>query len=113
MEHGDSQAANDDRRKRPTVRDLIRLAAIALAITAVVKELRKPTDQRTWHGTVATVVPYDFRSPTMERIRARLWNPEGPLVNPQVFGVGWTINFGAVFARLRSCAQAMQTGVKS
>ena len=38
--------------------------------------------------------PYDFRRPTAERARSRLWNPDdGRLFPPKGFGWGWTINF--------------------
>ena len=88
--------------RRISVRDVISAAAFVLALIAVVKELRKPSDQRSWHGVVAGFVPYDFRPPTFERAKERLWNPRGPLLSSQVFGVGWTLNFGALMARLRS-----------
>ena len=84
-------------KKRGGFRSLVRLVAIALGIAAVVKELRRPADERTWNGTVA--VPYDFRMPTLERAKERLWNPEAPsFVGPRVFGVGWTLNVGKVWA---------------
>ncbi len=38
-------------------------------------------------------IPYDFRKPTLERIRERMWNPEDErVIVPRVFGVGWTLN---------------------
>ena len=43
-------------------------------------------------GTVLGM-PYDFRRPTMDVIRTRMWNPGGPMMPPKVFGVGWTLNF--------------------
>jgi hypothetical protein len=74
---------------------LIRLVTIALAVVAVVKELRTPRDEREWNGVVVGFVPYDFRVPTAERIMERVWDPDGPrLINPRVFGVGWTLNIG-------------------
>jgi hypothetical protein len=63
---------------------------------AIVQELRKPPYERTWHGKVAEFVPYDFRVPTVERLRTTYWNPDGPLLSSKVFGVGWAPNFGAV-----------------
>ncbi len=58
------------------LRRLLRVAVIGLFVAAVATELSKPEDQRTWHGRVGGVVPYDFRPPTWERIRAAYWNPE-------------------------------------
>lgn len=89
-------------KRKPRIRSLFRLAAMALTATAVAQELRKPAGQRTWHGQVGGVVPYDFRRPTLERVRAALWNPDSErLVTPQVFGVGWTLNVGRVIRLLR------------
>lgn len=46
-------------------------------------------------------MPYDFRPPTAERISARWWNPADPRVlMPRVFGMGWTVNFGAAAVRM-------------
>ncbi|MCF4120973.1 DUF5808 domain-containing protein [Antribacter sp. KLBMP9083] len=88
--------------RRGGLKKLISLVAMALTVAAVVKELRTPADERTWNGKVAAVVPYDFRVPTLARIRERLWNPEGEhFVGPRVFGVGWTINVGKVVAVVR------------
>jgi hypothetical protein len=86
-------------RKRGGLRDVVRLIAIALTVAAVVKEMRMPKAERTWHGTVAAVVPYDFRVPTLQRIKERLWDPEASsVVGPRVFGVGWTVNAGKLWA---------------
>ncbi|HLZ07790.1 MAG TPA: DUF5808 domain-containing protein, partial [Chloroflexota bacterium] len=63
----------------------------------IVQELRKPAAERTWHGTVAGIFPYDLRVPTGERIRATFWNPDNPnIIVPTLFGVGWTLNAGAL-----------------
>lgn len=46
-------------------------------------------------------IPYDFRLPTPQRIRDRLWNPEDErLFTPRVFGWGWAINFHAAARKL-------------
>jgi hypothetical protein len=75
---------------------------VGLAAAAVVKEIRTDPAERTWNGVVAGFVPYDFRLPTLERFRARVWNPEDEhWVNPRVFGVGWTVNLGRVVAVVR------------
>jgi len=69
------------------------MAVVGLFVAAVATELSKPEDQRTWHGTIGGVVPYDFRPPTWERIRTAYWNPESDrLFSDRVFGVGWAVN---------------------
>ena len=75
------------------MRRLVRVAVVALVVAAVVTELRKPEDDRTWHGRVGGVVPYDFRPPTWEKIRNAYWNPNSDeLFSDRVFGVGWAVN---------------------
>ncbi|WP_421740279.1 DUF5808 domain-containing protein [Cellulomonas sp.] len=81
---------------------LIRLITLALAVAAVVKELRRPADEREWHGQVAGFVPYDFRVPTVARFKERMWDPEGAhVISPRVFGVGWTLNAGRIVELVR------------
>ena len=47
-------------------------------------------------------IPYDFRKPTWQRIKARVWNPESDkLVAPHVFGWGYTLNVHALLRRIR------------
>lgn len=72
---------------------LLKWVAWGLVGAAIAQELRTPPDERRWHGTVGGVVPYDFRMPSAERVRNAWWDPDGPLVRPMAFGVGWTINF--------------------
>lgn len=92
--------------KGHTLSDLVRLAALAALASAVVKELAKPKAERTWHGTVARVVPYDLRKPTLERLRERMWAPEDEqLIKPHVFGVGWTVNLGRVVALAKAARE--------
>lgn len=76
--------------------NLWRCVLAIIGIVAVVQELRKPPQKRTWHGRVADLVPYDFRKPTMDRVRETYWNPEGPVISGKVWGVGWAPNVGAV-----------------
>ena len=84
------------------LRKLIKWTAIALAVVAIVEQLRRPSEERTWEGTVIGFVPYDFRPPTIERARSRWWNPDEPrLFVPQVFGVGWTINLARLVGLVR------------
>src|SRR5437667_9377602 len=75
------------------IRRLMRLTAVALVVGAVATELSKPEAERTWHGRVIGIVPYDFRPPTWDRIRDAYWNPASDrLFSDRVFGVGWAIN---------------------
>ena len=76
---------------------LFQLIMVGLVVAAVTKELQKDKEDRTWHGTVAGFVPYEFRVPTVARVRERVWDPEGEhLLSPHVFGVGWTVNVGRI-----------------
>jgi len=92
--------------------------AIGLAAAAVAREMEKPPEERTWHGKVAWIVPYDYRLPTLRRIRDTYWNPEDPhILTSQVFGVGWTVNLHALFHRLANmlcwCSGQQSTSTKS
>ena len=47
-------------------------------------------------------IPYDWRRPTVARLRERVWNPDDPRVfTPKTFGWGWDINFGRLWRLLR------------
>ena len=83
----------------------LKLLAAGLVIAAVIKELRLPKEERTWHGALAGFVPYDFRMPTVDKIKRTFWSPDGAIVVNGVFGVGWNINLGAIVARLRSLSR--------
>ena len=84
------------------IRKIIRWTAIALVALAIGDQLRRPSEDRTWEGTVVGFVPYDFRMPTVERARSRWWNPDEPrLFVPQVFGLGWTINVARLIGFVR------------
>lgn len=75
------------------LRRLVRLTVFGLVVAAVASELVKPEAERTWHGKVFGVVPYDFRPPTWQRIREAYWNPNSDrLFSDRAFGVGWAIN---------------------
>ena len=75
------------------MRRAIRLAVVGLVVAAVATELTKPEEERTWHGRVGGIVPYDFRPPTWDRIRNAYWNPDSDhLFSDRVFGVGWAVN---------------------
>lgn len=87
--------STDNKKQAPSPRDLWRLILAVVGVIAIVKELRKPKEQRAWHGEVS-VFPYDFRMPTFERVRETYWNPDGPIVSGKAFGVGWAPNFGVL-----------------
>jgi hypothetical protein len=45
-------------------------------------------------------LPYDWRRPTRQRLRQRIWNPDEPRVLvPKAYGWGYTINFAALLRR--------------
>jgi hypothetical protein len=72
-----------------------------LLIAAVVRELRLPKEERTWHGHLFGKVPYDLRRPSLDRLKTALWNPrDAHLLVPTALGVGWTINLAALRTRL-------------
>jgi|GEM_PF-530474 len=46
-------------------------------------------------------LPYDWRVPTASRVARRWWDPLNPqIVVARVFGIGWTVNYGALAVRL-------------
>ena len=80
---------------------LLRLLAWLAFFGAIYQELRRPPQQRTWHGKVAGVVPYDFRLPTLGRLRDAYWAPDSDHVfSEHVFGVGWAVNIPVALRRL-------------
>ncbi len=71
---------------------MIRTLAWLAFFAAIYQELRKPPEERTWTGKVAGVVPYDFRMPTIERVREAYWDPASDRVfTEKVIGVGWAV----------------------
>lgn len=84
------------------------LIGIGMLAAAVVTELRKPQQQRTWQGHIGGVVPYSFRPPELREVQRTLWNPESDQVLvPRSFGVGWSVNFAALYRWLRRTAQQL------
>jgi hypothetical protein len=80
---------------------LIRTLAWMLLAAAIYQELRKPPEARTWNGKVAGMVPYDFRVPTLDRLREAYWDPDSDEVfSENVFGVGWAVNVPVAARRL-------------
>ena len=86
------------------MKDLFKLirAAVWLAFFgALYQELRRPPGERTWHGKVAGVVPYDFRIPTITALREAYWAPERDVIfTEKVVGVGWAVNLPVAARKL-------------
>src|SRR5712691_9902633 len=75
---------------------------VGLLGAAVATELRKPQEERAWHGKLAGIVPYELRRPTFQRVRETYWAPaDAHVVKPAVWGVGWTLNVGRVVQMIR------------
>ena len=70
------------------IRRVLFLLLLAGIAQAVVEQLRRPSEERTWEGKVAGVVPYDFRPPTPARLKQAFWAPEEAFVTPHSPGVG-------------------------
>ena len=89
--------------------DLIRLirSLVWLALFgAIYQEMKKPAGERTWHGKVLGVVPYDFRVPDWRRVRDAYWDPSTDRVfSDHVFGVGWAVNIPVAIRRLNGSAR--------
>lgn len=82
-----------------TLNRVVILAGCALVGAAVVKELRRPAAERTWQGRIAGL-PYDFRPPTAERVRAEFWAPDNQaLFTPHAFGIGYGVNLARLVGR--------------
>lgn len=82
------------------------LIGFAVAIAAVIQEIRKPKGARDWHGRVGGLVPYEFRPPTVDRVKETYWEPDDDRVlTPTAFGVGWGVNLARV-AKLAASARS-------
>jgi len=97
------------RRRAGGLRSLVSLIGLLLLLASIIRELRLPAEQRTWHGRLFGKVPYDLRLPSPGRVTATMWNPaERRLLVPTVFGVGWTFNFAAAWATLQGAYAAVE-----
>ena len=91
------------------LKQAIKLAVIGVSVAAVYQELKKPPEQRTWHGKVGGFVPYDFRVPTLERVKNAYWNPDDPTVfTDKVVGVGWAVNIPSLYSFLKATWQQIR-----
>ena len=101
-----SKGRSATRKQKSPLKRLLQLTTFAMVVSALTKELSKPAAERTWEGEIWRFVPYDFRAPTWARVRDSLWAPDNPhLFTDRVFGVGWNINFGRIYAVLKSFGQ--------
>ena len=86
------------------MKELVRLVRTLMWMAfaaAIYQELKKPPEARTWTGKVAGTVPYDFRLPTLDRLRDAYWNPDSEqLFSERVFGVGWAVNIPVAARKL-------------
>jgi hypothetical protein len=99
-------------RKRRTLRGLARWLVWGLIGAAVYDQLRHPPQERTWTGRIGPI-PYDFRPPSLERMRASFWNPEDArLFTPMPWGIGWTVNLAVLGEQLRPALERLRTRVR-
>lgn len=71
---------------------LIATGGTVLFGVAILDQIGRRPEERDWHGKVLGF-PYDFRLPTRERLRERVWNPQVErIIVPTVVGIGWTVN---------------------
>ena len=67
---------------------LLKVAATATLVATAVHAYREGQTHGTYH-----CIPFDFRFPTVDRVRERLWNPDDPrVITPTIFGAGWSVN---------------------
>ena len=105
-----AQSQQSKKSRSITPKDLWQIFLTIVSAIAVVQELRKPKEDRTWHGTVADFIPYDFRMPSIERFRDTYWNPEGEVIGSKVWGAGWAPNFGAMWQRIAGSEALVPNG---
>jgi hypothetical protein len=80
---------------------IVRTLAVLTVAAALYRELRLPPEQRTWHGRLFGAIPYDFRLPTLGRLRDAYWNPgSNKVFTDRPLGVGWAVNLPPVLRRL-------------
>lgn len=95
------------------LRQLARILSFLLLAAAILRELAQPAPQRQWHGKLFGFIPYEFRPPTVQRLRQRVWNPEDPRIfTEHFFGVGWTINLASVLKKARRLSKGRPRGFK-
>lgn len=87
--------------RRPQPFRPLRVVLFAVTAWAVIEQLRRPPAERTWRGTLLGFVPYDFRLPTLARLKEAFWNPaDHRLLTPRPLGIGWAVNFYELWRRV-------------
>lgn len=76
------------------------LASLGSPERVAAEALRQaPERRRRWEGSIAGIPGGLSLDP--ETLASRMWNPADPrLLMPRAFGLGWSVNFGAVAVRL-------------
>ena len=75
---------------------LWRTAVMIFTIAAAVHAYRTKQSHGRYYN-----VPFEFRIPTIERAKKRVWNTsDRRLFTPNIFGVGWTLNLHEAARRL-------------
>jgi hypothetical protein len=86
---------------------------VGLIAAVIYQELRRPPEERTWHGRIGGFMPYDLRPPTPERLRDAYWNPDEPRIfTDRVLGIGWAINFYSLLQVLSELIAELQTAIR-
>jgi hypothetical protein len=98
------------------MKDILNLARTAtwlLFFGAIYQELKKPAEERTWHGKVAGIVPYDFRVPDLQRLKEAYWNPDSDvLFTEKVIGVGWSVNLPVAMRKVSEIASQYAAAIQ-
>lgn len=80
------------------MRIVVRLRPIIAIFTVITVVYAVRTNQS--HGKFLGV-PFDFRVPTVSRVKKRWWNPDDERIfTPHVFGVGWSLNIPQAMKKL-------------
>ena len=86
---------------------LWRTAIMIFTIAAAVHAYRTKQSHGRYYN-----VPFEFRIPTIERAKKRVWNPsDRRLFTPNIFGVGWTLNLHEAARRLNIIEEPADSSV--
>lgn len=100
MSAKDPGKSNNKKPQQGGGNNMLTVIVLIIATVAIRRQLRLPKDERTWHGTVEVPVPFEFRRPTVERLKSSVWDPaDDRLFVPMAFGVGWSVNVARLLGR--------------